>query len=86
MVDQSAYSSVTEVNLVADDNEWKVLGIAWASLNKKLISPALKCLKCVGDSDIVDQDAAIGAAVERYTEALKPFLSSRVPDLKHFNM
>ena len=82
----TAYSSVTEVNLVANDHERKVLGVAWASLDEKLVSPALKCLKRVGHSDVVHQDAAVGSPVERHTETLKPLLSSCVPDLKHFNM
>ena len=80
------YRSVTKVDLVADDNKRKVLGIAWTSLNEKLISPALKCLECVGNCDVVDEDTAIGTAVERNAETLEPLLTSCVPDLGYFNV
>jgi len=80
------YCSVAEVNLVANDDKRKVLGIAWTSLDEKFISPALKCLECVGNGDVVDQDAAVGTAVERNAEALEPFLSCRVPDLQCFTV
>jgi len=80
-----AYCSVTEVNLVADDNKRKVLGVSRASLNEKFISPALKCLECVWNGDIIDKNAAVGTTVECNTQTLEPFLSSCVPDLQHLH-
>jgi len=80
--EQCAYGSVAEVNLVANDNEWKVFSITWTRLDEKLVTPALQGLERVGNGDIVDQNAAVGAAVECYTQTLKPFLARRVPDLR----
>jgi len=76
-----AYSSVAEVDLVADDNKREVLGISRTRLDEELVSPALQCLESVGNGHVVDQDAAVGAAVERYAQALETLLTGSVPDL-----
>jgi len=81
--DHSTHRSVTKINLVANDNKRKVLGIAWTRLYQKFIAPALQRLERVWNGDVVDEDAAVGAPVERNAETLEPLLSSRVPDLQH---
>jgi len=58
-----------------------VFRIARACLDEELIPPTLKGLESVGDGDIVDQDATVCASIECYPEALKPLLTSCVPDL-----
>ena len=81
LYDSSAYCSVAEVNLVADDNKRKVFGISWTGLDEELVPPALQRLERVWNGNVVDENAAVGTAVERNAEALESFLSRRVPDL-----
>ena len=73
--------SRVEVNLVADDNKWEVVGVPWTRLDQELVPPAVQRAERVGRRHVVDEDAAVGAAVERDAETLKPLLPRRVPDL-----
>ena len=73
--------SVVEVDLVADDDEGEVDGTARPRLYEEQIVPVVELLKRRGDRDVVDEDAAVGAAKVADTETLKALLSRRVPYL-----
>jgi len=77
------YRSVLEVNLVTNDNEWKVLRISWTCLDEKLVPPAVKCLECVWHGDIKDKYTAVCTSVECNTQALEALLTCSVPNLKY---
>lgn len=57
------------------------LRIHWASLDQKLIPPAVQRLKTLRVIHVVYQNAAIRASVERHAQTLETFLSCCVPDL-----
>ena len=50
-------------------------------LNEELVPPAVERLEALGAVDVVDKDAAVGAAVEGDAEGLEAFLAGRVPEL-----
>ena len=50
-------------------------------LDEELVSPAVERLEGGGDGDVVDEDAAVGAAVEGDAQRLESLLPRRVPDL-----
>jgi hypothetical protein len=50
-------------------------------LDEELVAPGVEGLEGLGRVDVVDQDAAVGAAVEGYTERLETFLAGCVPEL-----
>ena len=76
-----AHGAVLEVELVADDDEREVLGVARTRLDEELVAPRVERLERVGRRHVVDEHAAVGAAVERDAQRLKTLLARRVPDL-----
>ena len=44
-------------------------------LDEELVAPAVERLEGGGDGDVVDEDAAVGAAVESDTEGLESLLT-----------
>lgn len=50
-------------------------------MNEKFVPPAVESLKAFGIVHVVDQDAAVGAAVECDAERLKSLLTGRIPKL-----
>ena len=77
----ATYHSACQVDLVAKDDKWKVLRVPWSRLNEELVSPALERIERLEDGNVVDENAAIRAAVERHSEAFKPLMTSGVPNL-----
>ena len=76
-----SYLARIQINLVANDDERKVIWVAWTRLDEELISPAVQRPERVCRCHIIDQDAAVGTTVERYAERLETLLASCVPDL-----
>ena len=77
----ATHRPVVHVDLVAEQNEGEVLGVARTRLDEEFVAPAVECLEGGGRRDVIDEHTAVGATVERDSEALKPFLARRVPDL-----
>lgn len=69
------------VNLVAEDNERKVLWVMGASLNKELIAPAVKSLKRFRAVDVVYEYTAVCASIEGDAKRLETLLTRSVPQL-----
>ena len=89
--------ALLDINLVADNDlhlsaivhalsqhiayKWEALRVHGASLDQELVPPAVECIKTLGVVDVVNEHAAVGAAVECDTERLEALLSGRVPEL-----
>jgi len=52
-----------------------------AHLQQELVPPVVEALEALGGVDVVDQHAAVRAAVERDAEGLEALLARRIPDL-----
>ena len=59
------HRSVFEVDLVSEEDEGEALGRARTCLNEELIPPAVQRFECVGDRDVIDENATISSAIER---------------------
>jgi hypothetical protein len=53
-----------------------------AHLDQELVPPPVERLEALGAVDVVDQDAAVRAAIECHAERLEAFLSGGVPELR----
>ena len=82
----ATYYSAFQVDLVAKDDKWKVLRVPWTCLNEELVSPALERIERLEDGNVVDENAAVHAEVERYSEVLKPLSTSGVPNLSPYSL
>jgi len=51
-------------------------------LYQKLVPPTIQRIEALRVIDIIDKDAAVGAAVECNTEGLEAFLAGGVPELE----
>ena len=69
------------IDLVAQHDEGEVLGISGASLDEELVPPTVQGLERLGAVDVVNEDAAVCAAVECDTERLESFLAGGIPQL-----
>jgi len=69
------------IDLVAQYDEGEVLGVPGAGLNEELVPPTVQGLERLGAVDVVNEDAAVCAAVERDTEGLESLLTSSIPQL-----
>ena len=81
MYKETYHTLVLEINLVTEDDEGEVVGVAGTSLDEELISPAVQVLEGLGNIHIKDQDAAVGTTVERNTERLEALLAGGIPEL-----
>lgn len=77
----SRHLSVLQVDLVAQNHKREVFGVSGTGLDQELVAPGVECFESVGCSHVKHQDAAVGAAIESYTERLEPLLPSCVPNL-----
>ena len=68
-----------EVGLVADDDERKVGGVARPCLDTEQVVPALQPTERLVRADVVDEDAAVGAAKHAHAQTVKALLTRRVP-------
>ena len=73
--------SVFAVDLVADDDDRKVCGLARTHLDEENIIPAVQLPERCGCRDVIDENAAVGAAEVADTQALEALLPRRVPYL-----
>jgi len=73
---------VLEIDLVAEHDERKVLGIARTGLDEELVAPAVEVLEGLGDVDVEHEHAAVGTAIECNAEALESLLAGSIPDLQ----
>lgn len=69
------------IDLVADDHEGEILGVAGAGLVQELVTPAVELLEGLLSRDIVYEDAGIGTTVESDAETLEALLSGSIPNL-----
>jgi len=69
------------IDLVAQHDEGEVLGVPGASLDEELVPPTVQSLERFGAVDVVNEDAAVCAAVKRDAERLESLLSSSIPQL-----
>ena len=73
--------SAIEVDLVADDDERKVDGVAWPGLYAEQVVPVLQLSERVVRRHIVHEHAAVGATTVADAQTVKPLLARRVPQL-----
>ena len=73
--------TLLHVNLVAEDDERKVLGIMWTRLDEELVPPAVQRLERLCAVDIVYEHTTIRSSVVSHTERLEALLPSRIPEL-----
>ena len=71
--------TLLHINLIAQHDEGEVLRVPGAGLDKELIPPTVQGLERLGAVDVVNEDTAVRAAVERDSERLESFLTSSVP-------
>jgi len=69
------------IDLVPQHDEGEVLGIPGASLDEELVPPAVQGLERLGTVDVVNEDTAIRATIERDTEGLESLLTGSIPQL-----
>lgn len=74
--------SLAEIDLVCEHDEREALWVAGRRLDEEFVAPAIDVLERGGGVDVVDEDAAVRAAVERYPERLEALLARCIPDLK----
>jgi hypothetical protein len=70
------------IDLVAQYNEGEVLGIPGTGLDEELIPPTVQSLERLGAVDVINEDAAVCATVERNTEGLESLLTGSIPQLR----
>jgi len=70
------------IDLVAQHDEGEVLGVPGAGLDEELVPPTVQGLKRLCAVDVVNEDAAVRAAIERDTEGLESFLTGGIPQLQ----
>lgn len=73
--------TLLHIHLVTQDHERKGFGVHRTRLDQELVSPRVEGVEGLGVVDIIDEDAAICASVERDAEGLETFLAGRVPQL-----
>lgn len=73
--------ALLDVDLVSQDDEWEVVWIVWGGLDEELVAPGIEGVKRLCRVDVVDEDTAVGAAVEGYAERLESFLTRCIPEL-----
>jgi hypothetical protein len=73
---------VAHVDLIAKHDEGEGFRVAWGSLDEEFVAPRVQRLEGFGRVDVVDEHAAVGAAVECYAEGLEAFLAGGVPELE----
>jgi len=61
---KTTYSSILQIDLVAQHYEGEMLGISWAGLDQEFVSPRVQVLECVWSRRVEDEHAAISATVE----------------------
>lgn len=64
----------------------KVGRIAGRGLDQKLVAPAVQSFEALGVVDVVDEDAAVGAAVKGNAQRLEAFLAGRIPQLSQVRL
>ena len=69
------------IDLVAQHDKGEVLGVPGASLDEEFVPPTVQSFERLGAVDVVDEDAAVCAAVECDTERLESLLASSIPQL-----
>ena len=57
--------------------------VLWRTSLHEVFEPGVDIFKRLGICDVVHDAAAVGATVERRTEALEPLLPSSIPDLQN---
>jgi hypothetical protein len=72
---------IADVDLVPEDDEGEGFWVARGGLDEEFVAPGVEGLEGFGRVDVVDEDAAVGTAVEGYTEGLEALLARRVPEL-----
>lgn len=77
----STHLPILQVDFVAKHDEGKVLRVARAGLDQKLIPPAVQRLEGVGCRDIEDEHTAVSSAIECHAQRLKTLLTRCVPNL-----
>ncbi len=60
-------------------HKWEAFRVHGTGLHQKLVSPAIQGIEALRVVDIVDENAAVGAAIEGHTQRLEPLLTRRVP-------
>ncbi len=59
---------VADIDLVPQDDEGEGFGVSRRGLDEEFVAPGIESLEGFGRVDVVDEDAAVGAAVEGYAE------------------
>lgn len=70
-----------DINLVSEDHKGERVRVARARLDEKLVAPRVERVERLCVVDVVDEHAAVGAAVEGDAERLEALLAGCVPEL-----
>jgi hypothetical protein len=80
------YSSILQIDFIAQNYERKMLWISGTCLNEELITPQIEIFKCVWCCCVKDENTTISSTIECDTKWLKTFLTSCVPNLSRTNI
>lgn len=72
---------IADVDFIPEDDEGEGFWVARGGLDEEFVAPGIERLEGFGRVDVVDEDAAVGAAVEGYAEGLEALLACGVPEL-----
>ncbi len=72
---------IADVDFVSQDDEGERFRVSRRGLDEELVAPGIKGLEGFGRVDVVDEDAAVRAAVEGDAEGLEALLAGGVPEL-----
>ena len=78
-------SRIVLIQLVAKADEGERLRVLWPRILYEAIPPSGQSLERLRIRDVVDQGAAISAAVEGVAERLELLLPRRIPNLQSYD-
>lgn len=67
------YSSILQIDLIAQNYEREMLRIARTGLDQELVTPRVEIFECVGCSCVEDQNTAISSTIECNSKWLETF-------------
>ena len=73
--------AAVDINLIAQDDEREIVGVARAGLDEELVTPRVEVVKRLWLHDVEDQHTRVSTTIKCHAERLKALLPCRVPDL-----
>lgn len=82
---QRSYRSIFQIDLIAEHNKWKMIGITWTGLNEEFIAPWIQILECIRCGHIEHENTTVSATIKCNAQRLKTLLTGSIPDLHRYN-